>query len=130
MDFGSVDSGIFFGKNRIIWEFFLEGGPNVYVRILTKCDFFVKKKKCSLGLKMQNKPYFFFGRGVPKRGGGGGGGGPTFGKNSQIIPYFFSDAFPKMKFPLFKFYKYYLQVSRECPNSSSSEKFGPSSREY
>ena len=22
-------------------------------------------------------------------------GGPTFGKNSQIIPYFFSDAFPK-----------------------------------
>ena len=24
------------------------------------------------------------------------GGGPTFGKNSQIIPYFFSDAFPYM----------------------------------
>ena len=26
--------------------------------------------------------------------GGGGGGGPTFGKNSQKNPYFFSEAFP------------------------------------
>ena len=30
---------------------------------------------------------------IPKRGGGGGGG-PTFGKNSQKIPYFFSDRLP------------------------------------
>ena len=29
---------------------------------------------------------------IPKRGGWGGG--PLFGKNSQIIPYFFSEAFP------------------------------------
>ena len=31
---------------------------------------------------------------IPK-GGGGGGGGPTFGKNSQIIPYCFFEGVPK-----------------------------------
>ena len=30
---------------------------------------------------------------IPKRGGWGGG--PLFGKNSQKIPYFFPEAFPK-----------------------------------
>ena len=32
-------------------------------------------------------------KGFPK-GGGGGGGGPTFGKNSQIISFFFFESVP------------------------------------
>ena len=91
MGLGRLILGIFFGKNRIIWEFFLEGGggplfPNVYVRILTKSEHFYKNKKCSFGPKTQNKPLnFFFDGGLPNRGG------PTFGKNSQKITYFFFD---------------------------------------
>ena len=54
----------------------------------------MKTKNAPKGLKC-NKPYFFLKQGFPK--GGEGGGGPTFGKNSQIIPYFFSDVFPNHK---------------------------------
>ena len=34
----------------------------------------------------------FLDKGFPK--GGGGGGGPTFGKNSQIISFFFFESVP------------------------------------
>ena len=40
---------------------------------------------------MQNKLYFFFKQGFPK----GGGGGPTFGENSQKIPFFGGGGVPK-----------------------------------
>ena len=48
---------------------------------------FCKNQKCSLGPKTENKPLNFFGGGPSK-----GGGGPALGKNSQIIPYFLSEA--------------------------------------
>ena len=53
---------------------------------------------------------------IPKRGGGGGG--PTFGKNSQKIPYFFSEAFP------------YRVLLQETVNSSSSSKYCKHSNYY
>ena len=77
-------------KTRTFWEFFpmRGGGSHLFPEVCIcqnsdqKVIFFVKTKN---GPILQNKPYFFILKtGVPKRGGG-----PTFGTNSQKIPFFF-----------------------------------------
>ena len=45
--------------------------------------------------KRKINPYIFLDGGLPNRGGGGGG--LTFGKNSQKIPYFFSERLPNIE---------------------------------
>ena len=53
--------------------------------------------------------------------GGGGGGGPTFGKNSQKIPYFFPEAFPNFQlFKLISTYNYHCQDHHLSFSSSAS----------
>ena len=57
--------------------------------------FLVKTKNVPKSLKCKiNTKNFFWIRGSQK-GGLGGGGGPTFGKDSQIISFFFFESVPK-----------------------------------
>ena len=71
-----------------IWEVGKGGGPlfpKLNVKILPIFSVFGENQNVPKGIKCKiNTKIFFWIRGSQK-----GGGDPTFGKNSQIIPYFF-----------------------------------------
>ena len=91
--------------------------PNPKTFVNLKNSAFLGQKQCFLGKKCTITWYilhisyfifhisyfifhiayfiFFWIRGSQKGGVGGGGGGPTFGKNSQIISFFFERAYLK-----------------------------------
>ena len=60
---------------------------------------------------MQKKTYFFFGN----RGSQKEGGGPTFGKNSQKIPFFWGVASLSVVIPVEEFSR--LGLEKFCPNN-------------